>query len=340
MDFIDLEDVYLIPSPINDGFKNARNFSTVVYDNVEYTLPLITAPTSSIIGLKSCQTFQSNGIKVILPRSLDLQSRLYYCSHVFTAFSLEEVEREFLSNNRNSGNVLYKICIDAGNGQDKEVLKCGEALKNAYGQSIMLMGGNITNPSICAGYNAAGFSFIRVGPGGGISSKFKYGFEYPIVNLLMDINKDRSKFPYLKVIADCDVESPSEILKLIALGADYVMVGRSLAKVVEAEGDILRKFKDKGGKTVVEKLNCNPIDLNDDYKSSVFRKYTYDPTPEIQEIHSFGFTDEGPLVENIGVDTTLSDWIKDVNEAFFYGFMITGSTNWIEFRKKAGYGKY
>lgn len=156
--FFELEDICLLPTVSNSGHIQQPNFNVVDPNDqtgIPESLPIFTSPMEAIVGKENLKMFVDAGIKPVLPLVTDINVRLEYCQWVFCAFSIAEVKRHFIDNNKRGVNSQFHICIDAGNGHDANLLQmCGQ-LKRNYGAQIVLMVGNVGCPEVYTDYSRA-----------------------------------------------------------------------------------------------------------------------------------------------------------------------------------------
>ena len=361
---LELKDVALIPGTLNGGYQGSK-INYFVVDNNEVTgmsrsLPVFTSPMEAVVDSNNWKMWQDNGIKPILPRTEDLKTRLEACCFLFAAFSIQEIKDYFVNQDKRGGQNQFHICIDCGNGHDSALLELCHRLKHHYGQQMIIMAGNIANPETYVNYAKVGVDYIRVGiSGGSLVNKNKYGFHYPMASLLHDINMVKTKacvgLRTPLIIADGGIATVSDILKAVAVGADYVMIGRQFARLIEAAGTIYRKSKDQKGEEMIEEVK-NPESLLRLTQVELIgldleRQYFGNTTPEIQAMRA-GYENldewrkQRPRIkvsdsawEWIKIDQSISDWIQEFKDCVDYGFMMSGATNWKEFRDKVKYGR-
>ena len=254
-----LKEITIIPTKISD--IDSRSECNPYYEEM---LPLFTAPMSAVIGVNSWKDYMNNRINSIIPRNISLVKRLYYLSNttMFVAFGLEEIKEQFIINNYTDYNQFFHILIDIANGNMKKVFDLVKQLKEKYNNDVVIMAGNIANPETYEEYCKAGIDYCRVGIGGGSScntSTFT-GIHYPMGSLLKECNKIKGihnhfyenfpniinsaytkQYPATKIIADGGIKGYADIIKCLALGADYVMCGSVFAKMKESEAPIYHK---------------------------------------------------------------------------------------------------
>lgn len=358
----ELEDIVLLPTQLNNGHPGDK-IEFRVKDAADLTgmavsFPIFTSPMESIVRGMNVEVFARQGIKPVLPGSESIDIRMKWCEYVFCAFSLQEVHNIFLQHPLQSQNQFH-ICIDAGNGHDKEIFSTAQALRRTYGNQVLLMGGNVGLPEVYKDYSLAGFDYMRVGiASSSLADEQKYGFHYPMASLLNDIKTFKTGGPGkglkpVKIIADGGLESQSDIIKAIACGADYVMIGRQFAHTVEAAGEI---YKRESGQPETQ-INLGSIQGWDRERLiteglNLYRPYSGNTTGEIRAKRGgFGSVSEweasqtGILISDtsdkpnwILVDCSLEEWIDGFKECAYYAFMMTGSLSWSEFKKNARYG--
>lgn len=239
-----LADISIIPNQLSA--INSRSECSPYCNNIEQTeigLPLIVAPMSSIIGDSNYKVFKENKISCIIPRNIPIQTRLMLCKDVFCAFSLSEIEEYFINKKDEfkNYNKLY-ILIDIANGHMIKQLTLGNNLKEIYKDKILLMGGNIANPKTYYDYNKNGFDYVRIGIAGGSQclTGTHTGVYYPMASLINDTYELKKNIHgKTKIIADGGIGCYSDAIKCLALGADYVMMGKVFAKSEEAIGEII-----------------------------------------------------------------------------------------------------
>lgn len=238
-----IDDITLIPgviSPVSSRSECSQYYGA-------NRLPLITSPMSCVVSANNAEKFQEVGITTIIPRSVPFETRLGLANTQFVAMGKEELKK-FLTEVDHSlieAAGAY-ICLDIANGHMLEALNLVSEAKKI--SNLTIMAGNIANPSTYIEYAHAGVDFVRLGIGTGsvCSTSMVSGMHYPMGSLIIDTNALREKYgfgPY--IVADGGFRSNDQIIKALALGADYCMIGHILAKTEESCGRITRK-DDKG----------------------------------------------------------------------------------------------
>jgi len=344
---LEINDICLIASETNLGYRKSEyNFG--IQDDIDKctSLPIFTSPMNCIVDKTNLKVFEDKGIRTVLPRSEELEIRLEGCQYVFCSFSLDEVVKNFLTNRRNSATGMFRICIETGNGGDIEVLNAAVDLKKLYGPNINIMTGNIWNSKTYIDYCKAGIDYARVGCGtGSVVDDSLFGFYYPLASLLIDINGVKntacSGLKKTKIIADGGICNQVEILKCIALGADYVMCGRIFARLIDSVGSMyIKDDKTKQYEQVtrveaegrIKELGAKEADVK-----RLYQGINADYLENMISTHDLLVKDFRS--EWIKVNGTLDEWLKEMYTVFSYAFTMTGSTNWKEYKNNVRYGR-
>ena len=78
------------------------------------------------------------------------------------------------------------------------------------------------------------------------STRVQTGHGVPQVTALMECSKVKKEYPEVKIIADGGIKNSGDIVKSLACGADFVMLGSLLAGTEESPGDIVTINGKKG----------------------------------------------------------------------------------------------
>lgn len=245
-------DLAIMPAEIS---KISHRSECQIFDENDM-LPLFTAPMSCIVNLKNCKNFFTNGIYSIIPRNIDLNSRIEYCEiGYWSAFSLIEAEDIFIKRDIKNA-ITYRIVIDIANGHMQTMFDIANKIKTKYGNKVLIMAGNIANPETYIEYCKAGIDYVRVGigSGNGCLTSTQTSIHYPMASLINEIRQYKEemmisgqlfdKFKLTKIVADGGVRGYSDIIKALALGADYVMIGSVFVKMLESASICYKKFSD------------------------------------------------------------------------------------------------
>lgn len=258
-------DVTIVPSEVSE--VSSRSECNPFY--IDNDLPIFAAPMSSVISEENYQDFIDEGITPIIPRSVPLNNRIeLLLSGVWTAVSLQEFIDLFVDEESDYYESIitglkFKVCVDIANGHMLRLYDLCERAKResiVRGYELVIMTGNIANAEtfnyICGcnetmqeefGVNAVDYIRCGIGGGAGCITTSNTSIYYPYASLIDEINRLKNVNDYPPVvIADGGVRNYSDVIKALALGADYVMIGSLFAKCVESCGLKIRKFDEFG----------------------------------------------------------------------------------------------
>lgn len=308
-----LNDLTIVPAAISN--ISSRSECGVFLD--DGTLPLFNAPMSSVIDDKNYQIFMDNKINVIIPRNIEFKTRLELMTKTFVAVGLEELNILIDASKINIVNPDYVkqrkyICVDIANGHMKKLYDMCKVLKDAYGDNMVIMTGNIANVQtysyICDHYEGV-IDYIRLGIGGGsrCTTSSNGGIHYPIGSLIEEcytIKRMYTQCPY--IVADGGFKNFDQIIKALALGADYVMLGNIFARTEEACGEtnmtyLIEKWPE--GKRYVDKYGKEYVRLRDYYGMSTKRAQKEFRSEKLK-------TAEG-IEKPVPVSYTLPQWVDN-----------------------------
>lgn len=328
-----LQDITIIPTRVS-GIKSRKECNPEILSLTGESnyLPIVTAPMDSVVGEENYQEFIKNGISPIIPRTTSLETRLRLIPEIFCAFGLAEIDNELLKKTYPGDDDFY-VLIDIANGHMKAQLEIGEKLKSKYGGRIHIMGGNIANPETVIDFENAGFEYIRVGIGGGQGciTSTQCGIHYPMASLLSDLPPHN-----IKIIADGGIRDYADIIKCLALGADYVMMGYTLSKTLEASGDLMLE----DGREISDLEDARYF-FSKGYK--IYKEYHGMSTKvaqakilgvDLESNRSCLKTSEG-RTEEVKIEYTLSGWTENYIAYMKSAMSYTGSKTIDEFKKNA-----
>ena len=309
----DFNDILISPSVISD--ISTRKQVNVLYD--DGYLPLFTAPMDTVISKENKDFFFRNGIKVIMPRTETLGNIIETAHDLFRSVGMNEFESLFLRGNPIEGGTFY-ILIDIANGHMSKLLDITKRAKSMYGDDMILMVGNVAHPETYKLFSEAGADYIRIGIGNGAGclTTVQTGVGYPMASLISECYElSCSLDKPAKIVADGGFKSYSDIIKALALGADYIMLGSILNKALESSGETyLANVKGEGWTEPGEKVNQYSVDTEKlfVYGTKMFKKFRGMSTKEAQIAMGKTTlkTSEG-VTRMQPVEYTISGWVDN-----------------------------
>ena len=351
---LSFNDICLVPSVISD-VEHRSECSPFLNNGM---LPLFTAPMSSVINQDNWNIFKNNKINTIIPRSVDYETRLDLSDKTFIAVSLSEFENliEFY----HPVQTVY-ICVDIANGHMQKLLDLCKQAKERFGNKMQLMAGNIANPDTYYEYAKAGIDYVRCSIGSGsccTTSSNVGGIHFPMVSLIREICEIRRnikrqiyggeiKYKSVpKIVADGGFNNFDQIIKALAIGADYVMLGKIFAMSEEACGEIVYKdqivpikmdltaFSDEE-RSVFEAAGFDDVYINKTIKIP-YRKYYGMSTKKAQaEISGEAHKTAEGIETLVPIKYTLARWCDNFISYLRSAMSYCNSRTLIEFKKNA-----
>jgi len=130
------------------------------------------------------------------------------------------------------------LCVDVAHGHHILMKEALRALRVTFGNKVHIMAGNVAT---LEGYNDLvdwGADSVRCNIGGGsiCSTRIQTGHGLPGLQTILDCAQSDRGVP---IIADGGLRTSGDIVKALAAGADFVMLGSLLAGTDETPGDII-----------------------------------------------------------------------------------------------------
>ena len=314
---LELSEISLVPTQTNDGDKNlgSPNFGVTNFGIMSY--PIMISPRIDLIDSKNLKGLIELGFNVVIPKEVPMQDRLQMCTSMFTSFTLQEIPQVLsqLKTLRGTGSPVF-VYVESGlNGHNSDILYKASLLKSV---GATIMAGPIINPKAYELYAKAGVDIVRVGNYLDQDERSpKIGMTYPIVTMLSEISAIKQKFgggPTPKISIEGYAEDGEDILKCIALGADYVTICGKFGRYIESAG---QKFE-----RIINHMGENS-----------YKPFTEAITEDTLKKHTLFRQINGTWVSILG---SVRTYLKSIQKDFKYAFEMTNSKNWEEFKKNIG----
>ena len=305
----DFDDILIEPSE-SSSISSRKEINPYLENGY---LPLMTAPMDTVIGENNFHLFQNNKIQPVLPRTKNPELD-YIDSSIFLSYSLTDFKRIFLDNTpRYEPTKKMLVLIDVANGHMGDLHISAEKAKQKYGEWMVLMVGNVANPKTVGILSKIGVDYIRIGigNGGGCLTTQNTGIGYPMASLIVESSYE--VMGDTKLVADGGFKKYSDVIKALALGADYVMLGSILNKCLESAGKTRQTTYAGNGEIVNQYSNETLRMFNNGVP--LFKTFRGMSTKEVQK--TWGkenlTTSEG-VVRTHQVEYTLSGWVENFTD--------------------------
>jgi len=314
----DFNDILICPA-IQTSIPSREGIDVYYPDG---SLPIITAPMDTVISSENEHYFTDNKIVPCLPRGEKGTSR------AIESYSLKHIT-ELYNSNRLESHRGY--LIDIANGHIKDLETITRSIKSKYGDDIWLMVGNVANPKTYAKLSKAGADAIRVGIGNGAGclTTQQTGVGYPMASLIRECYAESCAIDIpAKIVADGGMKDYSDIIKALALGADYVMLGSIFNKALESAAPSMYESQFSNDRTELNELALDEaIELYESGRT-IYKNFRGMSTKEVQR--KWGRdkikTSEG-ISETRKVEYTLEGWVDNFEHYLKSAMSYTNSEN-------------
>ncbi len=303
-------------------------------------LPLFTAPMDTVVEMEHRKIFTGHQIYPVVPRTQTKSFNANDCKAIddWIALSLDQFEKLFLADNSGQISDPVRVCIDIANGHMQRLIDAVKKARGKFGDQLVLMVGNVANPLTYIELSKAGADYVRVGigNGSGCSTSVHTGIGYPLASLIHDIHVEKGKhnMKYAKVVADGGIKKYADIIKVLALGADYAMCGGILNKALESAGNTYAANKKFEGYTV-------PGDQVDQYSDEVktafkmgslfYKKFRGMSTKEVQAHLGNELRSSEGVTRMIQVEYTIGGWVDNFKDYLSSAMSYTDSKDLTDF---------
>jgi len=233
----DLKDISIIPA-VESHVNSRKDIDIRVKFSKKMQLPLMAAPMDTVINNDNLERFIIEGIIPCMPRKSKNNSLPK--SQYFQSFGLTEIESQLSSKDiiKNPFWEYDNILIDIANGHMLRLVNVVKIIKQKF-PKIKLMVGNVGHPYTYDNLAREGADYVRcsIGTGAGCTTAANVAINYPLGSLISECRKLKESGKYkTKIVADGGMQGYDDIIKALALGADYVMIGSLFNKTMQSAG--------------------------------------------------------------------------------------------------------
>ena len=288
---ISLDEITLIPA--SKSYIKSRSHCNPYIEDTD-KLPIFIAPMTCLINNENYNNIRESKFIPILPVSYkyndgsEVFTKDFYEWQAISINSLKNIDEDTLP--KNPSNIL----IDCANGNMDIIFETVVRIKSKLKDNISIMIGNIANPETYEQCILSGVDYVRVGIGGGggcltsVNTGIHCSLPW-IIRECINVRKRYTNRKHPKIVADGGINSIDKIIKCLALGADYVMIGEMFARCYEA---------------------CSPINQS---KGFIYREY-YGQASTQGQIDRFGITKSYPegTVKEVIVENSMNNLITAI----------------------------
>ena len=246
----DYDDVTLAPRVASSLAHRSDAHPAVAVGPARLQMPMLGSPMPDVCGVDMCLALADNGALGVLHRFQsidaqvdDLRAVLRHRGAVGAAIGSTDDYRERFERLVDAGCRI--VCIDTANGAHVQVADAIAWIRTRTPE-VFVIAGNVASAEGFSWLEDAGADAIRVGIAGGsvCETRNETGVFVPTPHAVAEAASVRRS---ALIIGDSGVRYPADLCKLLALGADCVMVGSALAGTREAPGRVIvidgKKYK-------------------------------------------------------------------------------------------------
>lgn len=240
------DDVLLVPAYNN--YESRRLVDTAITDRTNkltLSLPVMSSNMDTITESKMANFMSSKGGIGVLHRFMSIDENVAEFKKceatTFVSIGCSEKELERAQALRDAGAQYF--CVDVAHAHARYVGHTIKKLRELLSDAC-IMAGNVATYAGADYLASCGADIIKAGVGGGsvCSTRVKTGYGIPMLTCIQECARvDRS------IVADGGIRFAGDIVKALAFGADFVMIGGMLAGTEATPGEVIT---DENGKKV------------------------------------------------------------------------------------------
>ncbi len=240
------DDVLLVPQYSDIESRQEVDTSNKLGDSIYMKLPVISSPMDTVTGETMATAMYNAGGLGVIHRYNTIKEQCEMVGKVHKALVSRHAPRIAAAVGV-SGDYLQRavnlfdagvnvICIDVAHGHHALMKRAIKAIRAEVGDTLHIMAGNVATREGFEALVEWGADSVRCNVGGGsiCSTRIQTGHGMPGLQTIFDCASVKSG---VKIIADGGIRSSGDIVKALAAGADFVMLGSMLAGTDESPGN-------------------------------------------------------------------------------------------------------
>lgn len=232
------DDVLMIPT--YNHYESRRHVDISNTDKtgkIKLELPLFTANMDTVTESKMANFVGSKGGAGVLHRFCSVEDNVKMfkeCqTQTFVSVGCSEKDLIRVEALRDAGAEYF--CVDVAHAHARYVGRMLKKIREIVSDKACIMAGNVATYAGADYLASCGADMIKVGIGGGsvCTTRIKTGFGVPTLSSVHECSRvDRS------IVADGGIRTPGDIVKALAFGADFVMLGGIFAGTAPTPGEV------------------------------------------------------------------------------------------------------
>lgn len=234
------DDVLLVPQYSDIKSRKEIDIGNDLDSRIHLDLPIISSPMDTVTESDMSMALMNVGGLGIIHRYNTIQGQCKLVKDITTAgyrAAAVGVTGAYLKRAVNLFDAgVNVICVDVAHGHHILMKEAIVAIREEIGDMVHIMAGNVATLQGFNDLSDWGADSVRCNIGGGsiCSTRIQTGHGLPGLQTIMDCARsDRDT----KIIADGGIRSSGDIVKALAAGADFVMLGSLLGGTSESPGE-------------------------------------------------------------------------------------------------------
>jgi IMP dehydrogenase len=246
------DDVLLVPKYSTIESRQVVDLSNYLDGDTKMGIPIIASPMDTVSEVDMAVAMATAGGTAIIHRYNTIEEQESMVNRAFrTVLEQDKSSTPLIGASVGvTGGCLDRasrlidsgasiVCVDIAHGHHILAERAIKALKQRFGGTCHLMAGNVATMEGFEDLVKWGADSVRVGIGGGsiCSTRIQTGHGVPSFSSIVEcVKSERSD---IAIIADGGIKNSGDIVKALAAGADFVMLGSLLAGTDESPGEII-----------------------------------------------------------------------------------------------------
>ena len=238
------DDVLLIPAYNAYDSRGDEAINIGMVDKtgkLSLTLPIMSANMDTITESNMANFMGGKGGIGVMHRFMDIERNVVEykrCQHpVFVSFGVGDHEFERVEALKQSGATYF--CLDVAHAHARYVGKMLKRVREILTSSYCVMAGNVATYAGADYLASCGVDIIKCGIGSGslCTTRIVAAHGVPSLTAIKECSRvNRS------IVADGGIRTSGDIIKALAFGADYVMIGNMLSGTCPTPGDVVCNY--------------------------------------------------------------------------------------------------
>ena len=314
------DDVLLEPQYSEIGSRSLIDTCSELHLDCELKIPIIASPMDTVTSTDMAIAMHRHGGLGVIHRYNSIREQVElirgtYIGGMCNAGAAVGIAGDYLERALELVKAgVNIICVDAAHGHHVHMKKTIMQLRKYLGYNIHIMAGNVATAAGFQDLVDWGADSIRVGIGGGsiCTTRIQTGHGVPTFQSILDC-ADYARTSGVKLIADGGIKNSGDIVKALAGGADFVIVGSLLAGTDESPGEVITDLNT--GKKYKKYRGMASFEAQEDFKGASY--------------HVEGVSSRAPYRGPVG------EVINKLSAGIRSGFSYSGAINLEELRERA-----